>query len=432
MKKHFVSINWKIWMAIVGTMLIMLICGFFAHSTIFKETKNELIIGQLQKLSQTKIEEESLLPTKYEIEKEGRKFDIRIDLTINSIYTDEKEYTQVIDEIIGTIEAEAFFKEEGRVRSSDLDYYYYVDWNMEKDNAVIFLTSTRRSTNIQTKTISYILGVLIIGLFSSKLVTIRIARPIQELKKFAEEISKHNWKVSAPATNNDEIGQLAESLEKMKNSLQKIEERERLFLQSISHDLKTPVMIIQGYAQAILDGVNLNKEVSMAEVIKAESDRLERKIHQLLTLNVLRYSQDYYEIEEFVRVDKVIKNLVKKFSLIQPDISWELNIEEIEVKGNPEALLIAFENIIENQIRYANRSIRILMNTNDQLEIKISNDGPRFETSNPMELFDVYTRDRNGKFGLGLAIASKIIKNHKGEIEAYNTENGVEFKIKFN
>lgn len=432
MKKHFVSINWKIWMAIVGTMLIMLICGFFAHSTIFKETKNELIIGQLQKLSQTKIEEESLLPTKYEIEKEGRKFDIRIDLTINSIYTDEKEYTQVIDEIIGTIEAEAFFKEEGRVRSSDLDYYYYVDWNMEKDNAVIFLTSTRRSTNIQTKTISYILGVLIIGLFSSKLVTIRIARPIQELKKFAEEISKHNWKVSAPATNNDEIGQLAESLEKMKNSLQKIEERERLFLQSISHDLKTPVMIIQGYAQAILDGVNLNKEVSMAEVIKAESDRLERKIHQLLTLNVLRYSQDYYEIEEFVRVDKVIKNLVKKFSLIQPDISWELNIEEIEIKGNPEALLIAFENIIENQIRYANRSIRILMNTNDQLEIKISNDGPRFETSNPMELFDVYTRDRNGKFGLGLAIASKIIKNHKGEIEAYNTENGVEFKIKFN
>ncbi|ABW18228.1 sensor histidine kinase [Alkaliphilus oremlandii] len=432
MKKHFVSINWKIWMAIVGTMLIMLICGFFAHSTIFKETKNELIIGQLQKLSQTKIEEESLLPTKYEIEKEGRKFDIRIDLTINSNYTDEKEYTQVIDEIIGTIEAEAFFKEEGRVRSSDLDYYYYVDWNMEKDNAVIFLTSTRRSTNIQTKTISYILGVLIIGLFSSKLVTIRIARPIQELKKFAEEISKHNWKVSAPATNNDEIGQLAESLEKMKNSLQKIEERERLFLQSISHDLKTPVMIIQGYAQAILDGVNLNKEVSMAEVIKAESDRLERKIHQLLTLNVLRYSQDYYEIEEFVRVDKVIKNLVKKFSLIQPDISWELNIEEIEVKGNPEALLIAFENIIENQIRYANRSIRILMNTNDQLEIKISNDGPRFETSNPMELFDVYTRDRNGKFGLGLAIASKIIKNHKGEIEAYNTENGVEFKIKFN
>ncbi len=432
MKKHFVSINWKIWMAIVGTMLIMLICGFFAHSTIFKETKNELIIGQLQKLSQTKIEEESLLPTKYEIEKEGRKFDIRIDLTINSNYTDEKEYTQVIDEIIGTIEAEAFIKEEGRVRSSDLDNYYYVDWNMEKDNAVIFLTSTRRSTNIQTKTISYILGVLIIGLFSSKLVTIRIARPIQELKKFAEEISKHNWKVSAPATNNDEIGQLAESLEKMKNSLQKIEERERLFLQSISHDLKTPVMIIQGYAQAILDGVNLNKEVSMAEVIKAESDRLERKIHQLLTLNVLRYSQDYYEIEEFVRVDKVIKNLVKKFSLIQPDISWELNIEEIEVKGNPEALLIAFENIIENQIRYANRSIRILMNTNDQLEIKISNDGPRFETSNPMELFDVYTRDRNGKFGLGLAIASKIIKNHKGEIEAYNTENGVEFKIKFN
>ena len=432
MKKHFVSINWKIWLAIVGTMLIMLICGFFAHSTIFKEAKNELIFEQLEKLSQIKIKEESLLPTKFEIEKEGIKFTIRIDLTMDFMYIENQDYNQIINNIIEDIRKEDFKNDKGIVKSNDLDYYYYIDWDNDNNSAVIFLTSTKKSANIQTKTISYILGVLIISLFSSKLVTMKIVRPIQELKEFAEEISKRNWKVEAPKTTHDEIGLLAESLEKMKNSLQKIEERERQFLQSTSHDLKTPVMIIKGYAQAMLDGVNINAELSMAEVIKTESDRLERKINQLLTLNVLGYSQDYYELEEFVRVDKILKNLVKKFSLIKPEINWELNISESEIKGNPEALLIAFENIIENQIRYAGSLINIAMDVNDKLEIKISNDGPNFETKDPMELFDAYTKDRNGKFGLGLAIASQVIQNHKGKIEAYNTKEGVEFKIVFN
>lgn len=431
MKKHFISINWKIWLAIVGTMLIVLICGFFAHSTIFKEAKNELIFDQLEKLSRTKIKEESLLPTKFEIEKNGRKFAITIDLLINSMYVEDKEYNQIIDNIIENITKEDFKKEEGLIRGSDIDYYYYINWNEDNNSAVIFLTSTKRSTNIQTKTISFILGVFIIALFSSRLVTMKITRPIQELKEYAEEISKRNWDVKTPETSHDEIGLLAESLEKMKNSLQKIEERERQFLQSTSHDLKTPVMIIKGYAQAMLDGVNINAEASMAEVIKTESDRLERKINQLLTLNVLEHSHDYCESNELIRVDKVLKNLVKKFSLIKPEISWEVLIKEIEIKGNPEALLIAFENIIENQIRYAHSSIKISMDINDKLEIKISNDGPKFETNNPMEIFDAYAKDKNGKFGLGLAIANQVINNHRGKIEAYNTENGVEFKILF-
>lgn len=432
MKKQFISINWKIWLAIVGTMLIMLICGFFAHSTIFKEAKNELIFEQLEKLSQTKLKEDSLFPTKFEVYKNGHKFTIAIDLTMDFMYAKNQDYNRIINNIIENITKENFKKNEGIIKGNDLDHYYYINWDKANNSAVILLTSTKRSTNIQTKTISFILGVLIIGLFSSKLVTMKITRPIQELKEFAEEIAERNWEVKAPETSHDEIGLLAESLEKMKNSLQKIEERERQFLQSTSHDLKTPVMIIKGYAQAMLDGVNINAELSMAEVIKTESDRLERKINQLLTLNVLGHSHDYYESKEFVRIDKILKNLVKKFGLIKPEISWKLNIAEVEIKGNPESLLIAFENIIENQIRYANSSINISMDINNKLEIKISNDGPKFETNNPMELFDAYTKDKDGKFGLGLAIASQVIQNHKGKIEAYNTENGVEFKIVFN
>ncbi len=62
-------------------------------------------------------------------------------------------------------------------------------------------------------------------------------------------------------------------------------------------------------------------------------------------------------------------------------------------------------------------------------EIIISNDGPHFQVEDPNILFETYTKDRSGKFGLGLSIVKQIIKSHNGSIEAYNTQKGVEFKI---
>lgn len=71
------------------------------------------------------------------------------------------------------------------------------------------------------------------------------------------------------------------------------------------------------------------------------------------------------------------------------------------------------------------------MNVNENIEIKISNDGPPFEVNDPMELFDSYKKDKEGKFGLGLAIVKQVINAHEGTILAYNSKKVLNLKFTF-
>lgn len=94
-----------------------------------------------------------------------------------------------------------------------------------------------------------------------------------------------------------------------------------------------------------------------------------------------------------------------------------------------ESLLIALENILDNQVRYANKEINIRI-TKDH-EIVISNDGSHFVTKNPEDLFESHRKDQHGNFGLGLAIVKRVVVIHGGEIKAMKTDEGVRFSIDF-
>lgn len=442
MKKTFRSISWQIWYAMTGTIVILLVLVLFANITILKSMKNDVIFNQLKESAKAKRaneklrkqpgkENESLAVAHFKIEKNKDNFDIIVDQFTREMYVDNKEDKHIIERIADSVIKEGTNKSEGIMKDKEVSHFYYVDWDKSGNSAMVFLTSTQKDYKFQIEILVIIVSLLVISFFTSRIVAKRIAKPIQELEVFAEEVSKRNWTASVPKTNPDEIGLLAEGLERMRDSLKIAEERDRRFLQSTSHDLKTPVMIIKGYAQAILDGIDVNSEESAAEVIKTEAERLERRIIQLLRLNTLGHSLEYYENREIVRIDRVIKSLVSKFIIVRPDLNWKLDLKELEINGDPEALLIAFENIIENQLRYAESSVSIVINTNGKGEIKISNDGPIFEVQDPMELFDPYKKDKEGKFGLGLAIVRQVIQSHKGTITAYNTEKGVEFNISF-
>lgn len=442
MKKNFQSINWKIWSAMTRTILVLLVLVFIANITILKKVKEDFIFDQLresaraksnrdQSIADTIEHEKSLRVAHFKIEKDRDKFSIIVDQFTKTLYVDKKEDKQIIERIVQRIIKEGVDQDEGILRDNDISHYYYVDWNENGNDAMVFLTSTHKSTKFEIEILAIIIVLLIISFFTSRITAKKIAKPIQELEVFAEEVSKRNWNAKVPKTDPDEIGLLAQALEKMRDSLKIAEERDRQFLQSTSHDLKTPVMIIKGYAQAILDGVDVKSETSAAEVIQKESERLERKITQLLKLNTLGHALEYNENREIVRVDRILRSLISKFKVVRPELNWKLALKELEVNGDPEALLIAFENIIENQLRYAESSIEIVMTIQNKIEVIISNDGPPFQIEDPSDLFDIYKKDKDGKFGLGLTIVKQVIKAHNGTISAYNSNKGVEFKIIF-
>lgn len=443
MEGKFRSINFKVWRIMAIVIIIFFGAILTINYTVIRTMKSAFVLERLKETSGLIKDYENIssIENKYiglpqalnfKIIQEEDGYDISIDPFIMEIAKKKDRNINIFQKITSNIEKNK--EEKGRLKEEGKLIFYYVDWEQNEigdrhKKGTVFFTVLPKRNNLE---IEFFLGIcllFIMSFFISRSISKKIADPVQKLTLFAEEISKRNWKAKVPKTDYDEIGILTEALEEMRDSLRLYEERDRQFLQSTSHDLKTPVMVIKGYAQSMIDGIKINSQQTGAEVIKMEAERLERKINQLLKLNTLSHSLEYNRNKECIRIDRILKNLISKFKIIRPDLKWEIYLNEMEIQGDSEAFLIAFENIIENQLRFAKNLISIRMKNGDYKEIVISNDGPHFHVQDPNILFETYTKDRSGKFGLGLSIVKQIIKSHDGTIEAYNLKEGVEFKI---
>jgi two-component system sensor histidine kinase CssS len=271
-----------------------------------------------------------------------------------------------------------------------------------------------------------------IGFIASKIVAQVIARPLKKLEQYSLRIAKKDWKESIIIENEDEIGTLATAMNHMQRELKRADEEEKMFLQSISHDLKTPVMVIMSHADAIVDGVYVDSVEKTAEIIKEEAMSLQKKIKQLLYLNTLDYVLENNNEKEDINLHDLLLNTINRFELINSNIEWDLNIDDLVVQGNSDKLKVAIENILDNGLRYAKEKMAIALKVEDSFaHIEIYNDGPNISEEHINHIFDNHYKDKTGNFGLGLAISKKIIDFYMGEITAINREHGVSFLIKY-
>ena len=270
-----------------------------------------------------------------------------------------------------------------------------------------------------------------LGFFIARIVANSISRPLKELEEFTVRIANKNWNEPIKINSEDEIGRLAEAMNEMQKSLKHVDEEEKVFLQSISHDLKTPVMVIMSHAEAIIDGVYIDSVENTAEIIKKEAINLQKKLNQLLYLNTLDYVLKNSNKSTEINLQKLLLNTISRFKLVNSKIMWEVEDSEIFAYGNIEKIEVIIENILDNQLRYAKEKICIsLKQENTYAVLEIYNDGPKIDEKHIEHIFDNLYKDKTGNFGMGLAICKKIISFHKGEIVAINKENGVSFIIK--
>jgi len=441
--KKMESISRKIWKVMTITVIAFIIVIFILNITLINGVRNNMIYddiehrieyGEFNKLNRLEDdfdgisdENDNLHVAQCVINRTGSEDIIEInEMTRELINT--KYDKGIIDSIYNEVISDSEVNEQGIVRDRKGHYYFITD---ESENGnyitVYFVLIGKTHDNYLLYLVALILLILI-SYFPSKFIANQISKPIRELEDYAIEVSNRNWDADHPETDVLEIDQLCKSLDKMKKNLRIAEERDRQFLQKTSHDLKTPVMIIKGYAQAMIDGIEVDESYPTASVILNESNRLERKIQQLLQLNMIGHSLEQHD--EIIRLDRLLKSLISRFKVVKPDLDWQVDLTYYELKGNAESLLVSFENIFENQIRYAKSKIAVEMIDNGhQLCINIRNDGDHFTVDNPEILFDAYKKDMEGKFGLGLAIVKKVIESHDGIIEAKNEEEGVLFKI---
>ena len=213
--------------------------------------------------------------------------------------------------------------------------------------------------------------------------------------------------------------------------IEKEAEQQQAFFQNASHELKTPLMAIQGYAEGIQAGVM--DTGSAAEVILEESDRMTELVEELLDISKIDMGRQQLALSE-MDIRELLYDSIRAVEsaaaasgiTIAPDFSEE----PIMVKCDDTQMRRAVTNILTNGLRYARSELRLTCRADRrQVTIRIQDDGDGIAEADLPHIFDRFYMGQSGKSGIGLALTREIIHLHKGTIRARNGDTGAVFEI---
>ena len=213
--------------------------------------------------------------------------------------------------------------------------------------------------------------------------------------------------------------------------IEKEAERQQTFFQNASHELKTPLMAIQGYAEGIQAGVM--DTGSAAEVILKESDRMTELVDELLDISKIDMGRQPLTLSEM----DVRELLYDSIRAVEPAAAGggiaivpDFPEKPVMVSCDDTRLRRAVTNILSNGVRYAHSQLHLTCRTEKRhVTIRIQDDGDGIAEADLPHIFDRFYMGKSGKSGIGLALAKEIIHLHKGTIRAYNGDSGAVFEI---
>jgi two-component system, OmpR family, sensor histidine kinase CssS len=275
-----------------------------------------------------------------------------------------------------------------------------------------------------------IFSALIIGVFSSH-ISKRISSPFIYLSKYIKEIAARNFGAKIIMQVDEELKEFVENINIMSEKLETYDKAQKTFLQNASHEFRTPLMSIKSYAEGIKYQV-VDSEMAV-DVIIDETNRMTRLVEDLLYLSRLDTIEENYHFMS-LDFDELINICVSRMNVLANKNNITITTNPLNANTNvyvdEEKFSRAIINIISNCIRYASSCILITSTLEDTIiRLEISDDGPGFEPNELPIIFDRFYKGKKGNFGLGLSISKNVIKKHKGEIQAENTDKGALFII---
>ncbi|MGI8678383.1 MAG: sensor histidine kinase [Jatrophihabitans sp.] len=280
------------------------------------------------------------------------------------------------------------------------------------------------------------------------LVAWRLARPLRRTAAAARSVAAGNRDVTLPAVGPAEVVEVSEAVNSIAGALRHSEGRQREFLLSVSHDLRTPLTAISGYAESLADGVVPNDETShVGAVVLGESKRLERLVGDLLDL--ARLGADDFRVE-FARVDLVPLAAAAArvwTSRSTPDgveLRFEPTPHPVWVDTDPARLRQVLDGLFDNALRVTPAGAPIVLAVRTESErtestraaIEVRDGGPGLTDDDlPVAfeqgaLYERYRGVRQVGTGLGLAIVHGLVARLGGRIEAgHAAEGGARFTV---
>ena len=332
----------------------------------------------------------------------------------------------------------------------------------------ITISSIEESVRISNNLLLIIgfIAVIIAGIAAS-FVSRKFTSQILELNVIANKMSKLDFSQKyKPSQTDDEINELGISINLMSEKLEgtikqlrssnnqlerdieeksKIDEMRKSFISDVSHELKTPIALIQGYSEGLLENVNTDEESRKfyAEVILDETNKMDKLVKQLLELMKLEYGKRQFNDKKF-NIVEVEKEVVRKSKVMleEKKVKIEFNLsEEINVFADDFYIEQVISNYITNAIKHVKeidgkKVISIVNEVNiekNKVRVKIFNTGENIAEEHINRIWNRFykvdeSRNRtDGGTGIGLSFVKAIMNNYGNRYGVTNKEDGVEF-----
>ena len=286
---------------------------------------------------------------------------------------------------------------------------------------------------------------LLLGIFLSRTLT----RPIRELTQATHAVSEGDLSQQVIVRSNDELGELAKAFNRMSTELSRSVNTRKQMTADIAHELRTPLSLILGHAEAVHDGV-LPPTRENFEIIREEATRLEHLVNDLRTLS-LADAGELSMNPQIIEPERLLQEVssLYQYETQKKNISLDVDIAPLlpTLEVDPGRMTQVLTNILDNATRHTPAGGRITLSAKqigDQVELAIQDSGPGLKADDLERIFERFYRadasrqrdgDTSGGSGLGLAIAKSIVQAHNGQLSAESDivplgEAGAGLKIK--
>jgi len=257
----------------------------------------------------------------------------------------------------------------------------------------------------------------------------RVLGPLQKMTDITRKIAAGDYSARVPIKSQDEVGQLAGAFNRMADSLQQIEQLRKSMTIDVAHELRTPLTNIQGYLEALIDGV-VSASRETYDLLLEETLRLVRLVEDILQLAKADAARADLQKESILLkalVDPVIDSLRSRFDQKNIGIEMQFRQSADAVRADPTKLAQVVRNLIQNAWEYTPAGGNLRISTqlrSGEIRVVFSNTGGEIAEKDLPFIFERFFRGEksrsreHGGAGIGLAIVKELIEAHGGQVGA--------------
>lgn len=433
-KRSNLGLATHIWSTFIGLIFIIFLTLFIVQLLFYRQfygyLKKQEIANQVQTI------QDIFVGGDYENELDSLSFNENISIALFCVEND------IINDFYNPNNISTLRQAYDIIDSSELSYYQYNEETENEDGLIVCISyfhfnndkyyvyintsmigsAINQSINqyliLVASSITMIIGV-IIAYFSSKY----LAKPIKDITSSAHLLSAGDYSVSFPDDGYNEVQELAISLNKAKDELMKTDSLQKEFIANVSHDLRTPLTLIQSYAEMIRDisGENKEKREAHLQVIISEVNRLSSLVTDVLELTKIKANTKQLDVKETNVSNLVLAVLDNvKLPLSQNNIKLNTKLDENAVALIDESTFTqVVYNFVLNAITYTKSQIYIVVEIiNDEIILSVIDDGSGIKEEEINQIWDRYYRSKENHerhkhgSGLGLSIVKGILEVH--------------------